>query len=90
MRYIKLSDKYVRFSKRNLTGLIKSQYDNDFLEMVYACPLVTMDELRQGNIKYKDSVRIQYNTKEQFKRIAKMLGLMDDFKVMLWVCFDKL
>lgn len=32
-------------------------------------------------LKTKQPVRIQYNTKDQYKRDAKMLGLMDDFKV---------
>ncbi len=27
------------------------------------------------------SVRVQYNTKDQFKKAAKLFGLMDDFKV---------
>ena len=27
------------------------------------------------------SIRIQYNTLQQFKKAAKMFGLMDDFKV---------
>lgn len=65
---------------------MKPLYDNDFLKMVYACPVITLDELRQGIIKSKDAVRIQYNTKEQYKRIAKMLGLMDDFKVLIQSC----
>lgn len=43
--------------------------------------MVTYEELRRGMITTKDPVRIQYNTKEQFMRTAKMLGLMDDFKV---------
>lgn len=29
----------------------------------------------------KYSVRIQYETRDQFKKAAKMFGLMDDFKV---------
>lgn len=32
-------------------------------------------------MKTKKPVRIQYNTKDQYKRTAKLLGLMDDLKV---------
>lgn len=42
---------------------------------------MTYEELRRGMISTKDPVRIQYNTKDQYKRTAKLLGLMDDFKV---------
>lgn len=45
-------------------------------------PVVTFEELRRGNVVTKtEPVRIQYNTKDQYKRTAKLLGLMDDFKV---------
>ena len=43
--------------------------------------MVTYDELRRELIKRDGPVRIQYNTREQYKRTAKMLGLMDDLKV---------
>lgn len=42
---------------------------------------MTFEELRRGLVSTKDAVRIQYNTREQFKRTSKLLGLMDDFKV---------
>lgn len=81
MRYIKLSEKFVPFTKHDLTGLEQKAYDDSFLQMVYACPVVTFDELRRGIVESKGAVRIQYNTKDQYKRTAKLLGLMDDFKV---------
>lgn len=47
---------------------------------MYETDVVTYEELRRGMVKTKGPVRIQYNTKDQYKRTAKMLGLMDDFK----------
>lgn len=48
---------------------------------MYSCPVVTFEEIRRGLVTTKNPVRIQYNTKDQYKRTAKLLGLMDDFKV---------
>lgn len=59
----------------------QDNYDKTFLNHVYQCPIVTFEELRKGMVKTKEAVRIQYNSRDQYKRIAKMLGLMDDFKV---------
>lgn len=80
LKYIKLSDEYVSFTKMNLTYLTKSIYDNMFLKTVYQSPVVTLDELKRGLVATKDPVRITYLTKEQYKRATKSLGLMDDFK----------
>lgn len=44
-------------------------------------PVVTYDELRRKLISRDGAVRIQYSSREQYKRITKLLGLMDDFKV---------
>ena len=46
---------------------------------------MTFDELRRNLISKEGPVRIQYITKEQYKRTTKMLGLMDDFKVILQI-----
>lgn len=32
----------------------------------------------------RKSIRIQYNSRDQFKKAAKVFGLMDDFKVSLF------
>lgn len=51
------------------------------MKKIYTYPIVTYDELRRNLISKNGPVRIQYTTKEQYKRTTKMLGLMDDFKV---------
>lgn len=101
LKYIKLDEDFVQFTKMNLSYLLKvirfviscfavyshgvfmfqNNYDKEYLGHVYTRPVVTYEELRRGQVKTTDPVRIQYNTKDQYKRTAKMLGLMDDFKV---------
>lgn len=80
LRYIKLNEQPVDFSRMNLTQLLKPNYDKEFVKHVYSCPVVTFEEIRRGLVTTKAPVRIQYNTKDQYKRTAKLLGLMDDFK----------
>lgn len=81
LKYIKLSEDFVPFSKKDLGYLLQSNYDEAFKKEVYQTPIVTYEELRRGLVKTKDAVRIQYNNRNQYKSTAKMLGLMDDFKV---------
>lgn len=80
LKYIKLSEDPVNFTAMDLSYLKKEEYDRGFLQFVYDCPLVEFDELRQEMLKHKRPVRMLYRTKEQYKRITKHLGLMDDFK----------
>lgn len=81
LKYIKLSEKFVDFSKKDLSYLLKDIYDENMVKNVYRTPVVTVQELKQGLVKEKGPVRIQYNNRNQFKEAARMLGIMDDFKV---------
>lgn len=70
------------YTSHSLINFLQQNYDKTFLSQVYSYPVVTFEELRRGNVVTKNEpVRIQYNTKDQYKRTAKLLGLMDDFKV---------
>lgn len=82
LRFITLNDQThaVDFTRVDLTHLLKQKYDKQFLKHVYSCAVVTFEEIRRGLVTTKDPVRIQYNTKDQYKRTAKLLGLMDDFR----------
>lgn len=80
LKHIKLSEDFVEFTKMNLSYLLKDNYDKTFIKNVYDCPMVTYEELRRNLISLEGPVRIQYSTKEQYKRTTKLLGLMDDFK----------
>ncbi|XP_045483317.1 alpha-1,3-mannosyl-glycoprotein 2-beta-N-acetylglucosaminyltransferase [Harmonia axyridis] len=80
LKYIKLNEDFVPFTKMNLTYLLKDNYDEDFINAVYQSAIVTYEDLREGKILSEGPVRVIYRTKEEFKRRSKMLGLMDDFK----------
>lgn len=86
LKYIKLSESAVQFSKRDLSYLLKDNYDKTFMKEVYQTPVVTFEELRRGMVNSKGPVRIQYNNRNQYKGAAKSLGIMDDFKVKLIIC----
>jgi alpha-1,3-mannosyl-glycoprotein beta-1,2-N-acetylglucosaminyltransferase len=81
LKYIKLSEKSVKFSEKDLSYLLKENYDKQFVDEVYKIPVVTFEELRQGLVKVNGPVRIQYNNRNQYKLAAKNLGIMEDFKV---------
>lgn len=60
---------------------LQDNYDAEFIKTVYQSAVVSYQELKQNAIAYDGPVRIIYHTKDIYKRTAKMLGLMDDFKV---------
>ncbi|XP_049781255.1 alpha-1,3-mannosyl-glycoprotein 2-beta-N-acetylglucosaminyltransferase isoform X2 [Schistocerca cancellata] len=80
LKYIKLNEKFVPFTKMNLNYLLKDNYDVQFVKEVYGSPVVTYQELKNGPIVHDGPVRIPYYTKDSYKRTAKLLGLMDDFR----------
>jgi alpha-1,3-mannosyl-glycoprotein beta-1,2-N-acetylglucosaminyltransferase len=59
----------------------QDNYDIQFVQQVYNSSVVTFNELKNGLIRHDRPVRIQYHSKDSYKITAKMLGLMDDFKV---------
>jgi len=61
----------------------QENYDVDFVKKVYGSPTVTLQQLQRSDIPNEGSVRITYSTKDGYKKTAKALGLMDDFKVYL-------
>ncbi|BES97368.1 GNT-I family [Nesidiocoris tenuis] len=80
LKFIHLNDRYVDFTARNLSYLLKDNYDAAFVKTVYESPIVTHQELRAGTVVAQGPVRIPYNTKMKYKVAAKVLGLMDDFR----------
>lgn len=80
LKFIKLNEKYVPFTKLNLSYLVKDVYDAEFLRAVYQSAVVSYQELKDDKIAYDGPVRIPYHTKDIYKRTAKLLGLMDDFR----------
>lgn len=89
LKYIKLNQEYVSFSQLNLTYLLKDHYDVSFVKEVYGSPVVSYQELKSGSIVSSGPVRIAYHTKDQYKKTAKFLGLMDDFRVSMCILVAK-
>ena len=48
---------------------------------VYSAPVLSATEVVNGLRPEEKTVRVQYATKEEFKRFSKQLGIMEDFKV---------
>ncbi|XP_034230393.1 alpha-1,3-mannosyl-glycoprotein 2-beta-N-acetylglucosaminyltransferase-like isoform X2 [Thrips palmi] len=80
LKYIKLNDMPIRFTSMDLGYLHKDVYDVEFVKKVYDSPIISYEELKTGKIPFYGDVRIPYHTKDNYKRTAKMLGLMDDFR----------
>nr|CAD7423773.1 unnamed protein product [Timema monikensis] len=80
LKYIKLNEKFVPFTKLNLSYLLKDNYDVQFVKQVYESPVITYQELKSGLIVHEGPVRIPYHTNDIYKRTSKMLGLMEDFR----------
>lgn len=81
LKFIKLNNRFVNFTKLNLSYLLKDNYDVAFVKDVYTSTVVSYQELKNGSIVTNGSVRIPYLTKDQYKKTAKYIGLMDDFRV---------
>lgn len=81
LKFIKLNEVPVDFSKLNISRLLQSTYDSDYVRHVYSLPVVSASDVRTNtNLPFDGPVRIVYHTKDAFKRAAKLLGLMNDFK----------
>lgn len=80
LKFIKLNEENVPFSRMNLTYLLKENYDKEFLGSVYKCPVVSYEDIRSNNISFEGPVRITYRKLNEYKIITKKLGLMDDFR----------
>lgn len=80
LKFIKLNEKPVPFTVKDLSYLKKDNYDVQFVKKVYDSPVVTWDEVKAEKVTHEGSVRITYQTKQMFKKIAKVFGLMDDLK----------
>ncbi|NXR76216.1 MGAT1 acetylglucosaminyltransferase, partial [Pycnonotus jocosus] len=80
LKFIKLNDRFVPFTKMDLSYLKKERYERSFLLQVYSAPEVTLEQLQKGTVKDPGPVRLQYRGRDSFKASAKALGLMDDLK----------
>ena len=81
LKFIKLNEQRVEFTKKDLSYLKKSSYDANMSETLNRIPVVSIEEVQSGAAaKQHTEVRLLYYTKLGFKKMAKVLGIMDDFK----------
>ncbi|KAK7497760.1 hypothetical protein BaRGS_00010894, partial [Batillaria attramentaria] len=80
LKFIQLNSAFVPFTHMDLSYLQKEQYDADFVKIVYGAPVLSASEVVSGVRPEEKVVRVQYANKDEFKRSAKTLGIMDDFK----------
>lgn len=80
LKFIQLNEKLVKFTEKDLSYLKKESYDRTFREHIYSLPEVSVDEVHTRSRQNLPEVRVTYRTKDEFKNLAKKLGIMDDFK----------
>ncbi|KAM7383047.1 hypothetical protein PAMP_002734 [Pampus punctatissimus] len=80
LRYIKLNTEFVPFTKLDLSYLKEETYREKFEKDVYSAPIVTYEDVKQGQLKGPGPFRLQYSSRDSFKMMAKNLGIMDDLK----------
>lgn len=79
LRYIVLNSDFVEFTKRDLSYLLKENYDHNFTKYVYSLPESTAEEVMAGAAP-GPAARVAYSNPKTFHKAAKRLGLMDDFR----------
>jgi len=80
LKFIKLNENPVAFSKTNMSYLLKEPYDKQFHALVDSLPVVSAADVKSNRVVYDGPVRVIYHTRDGFKSMAKLLGLMDDLK----------
>lgn len=78
LQFIKVNDNFTEFSSMNLSYLTRSIYDKWFIDHVHSLPVVKVDEIKM--LPHRFPVRITYHDQDSFKKIAEVLGNMDDFE----------
>lgn len=77
MKYFMLD--FTNFFMNN--HILQENYDAKFTDYIYSLPEVTAQEVKRKARSDLQEVRVTYGHKNQFKEIAKVLGIMDDFRV---------
>lgn len=80
LKFIVLNSKNISFMDKDLSYLLKDNYDKRYIDGVYKTDLLNIQEIRQGFRPELKQVRLTYRNREDFRRYSKQLGIMDDFK----------
>ncbi|MEE6475535.1 hypothetical protein FKM82_010789 [Ascaphus truei] len=80
LRFIKLNQDPVAFTKTNISYLLKEIYDPWFIGQVYGAPRARVEEVLRGHVLGGRTVRVEYTTRDTFKALARAFGVMEDLK----------
>ena len=80
LKYIILNDKKFDFLHKDLSYLLKKNYDKDFLGKVAALPLFNIQNIVSLDMRGNKAVQVKYSTEYDFNLLATKLGAMVDFK----------
>ncbi len=79
LKFIELNNEFFSFRKTDLTYLLKTNYDRDFIKDVYKKPLVRFDDVVSGSVQ-EETVRIQYESDAHLESMTRQFNLMTDLK----------
>ncbi|KAL3119014.1 hypothetical protein niasHT_003797 [Heterodera trifolii] len=79
LRRVFLNRMPVNFTRIDLSGFIRSEYDANFLERVYSAQKVHMENILEWS-KNSGDCRIEYESMDEFVSIALRVGVMADSK----------
>lgn len=80
LKFIRLNSRFVPFTRKDMSYLMRTAYDANFEVDVYSSPELRLDQVLNGERPELGAVRLTYASKEEFRAAARRLGLMDDFK----------
>jgi alpha-1,3-mannosyl-glycoprotein beta-1,2-N-acetylglucosaminyltransferase len=80
LKFIQHNVRPVAFTEKDLSYLLKENYDQTFTSTVYGAPLLSSAQLVSDDHIEEKVVRIQYDDLPGFKALSKLIGIMDDFK----------
>ena len=80
LKFIKLNNQFYPFREKNLTYLVKSTYDKEFINTVYSSPLVSFEYLNSSRVMPARAMRLQYENEQTFVALAHHFGIMSDLK----------
>ncbi|XP_071493786.1 alpha-1,3-mannosyl-glycoprotein 2-beta-N-acetylglucosaminyltransferase-like [Diadema antillarum] len=80
LKFISLNKEFYPFTSKDLSYLLKENYDPAFRERVYGVESRSLEDIKGGHASHLSEVRVTYRDKNNFKLITKTLGIMQDFK----------
>ena len=80
LKHIVLNSKPVDFLAKDLSPLLKDEYDSMFVGRAYSAELLSSVGELKGRWESAGSYRLEYSSNREFEDIARNLGVMSDLK----------